>query len=101
MTQVRLSREKSRSRRMLGNATFTTVASRMTMSCATQITARARPPLRGACDGAASVMGRLRVVGREGTCRETEHGDKDAADELLGVHAASGLAGHERSLQHE
>ena len=36
---------------MFGSATFTTVASSTTMSCATQITARASPPLRVACEG--------------------------------------------------
>src|SRR3954466_6026550 len=98
MTQVRLSREKSRSRRMLGNATFTTVASRMTISCATQIRSSARPPLRGACEGAASVMGCLRGGCREGTCRETEHRDQHAAHDFLGIDGAGGLAGLPGSL---
>ena len=86
---------------MFGSATFTTVASSTTMSCATQITARASPPLRVTCECGASVMGFLRVGGRGGSCRTSQDREQHAADDLLGIDATGRLAGHECTLQHE
>src|ERR1044071_1763261 len=86
---------------MCGSATFTTVASSTTMSCATQITASATAPLRGWCEGGASVMEWLRVGGRDGSGGASEYREQHAAHDLLGIAATGGLAGHEDSLQHE
>src|SRR3954447_12626276 len=99
MTEVWVSAEKPRSCRIFGSATFTTVASSTTISWATQITARASPPLRVAGGFETSVIGLLRVRGRDRSGRTPEDREQHAADDLLGVCTARGLAGHQCTLE--